>query len=468
MKVKNKKSRTWLIVLLCLLITLSVAWILLARFENEKPAVLLEKVPSFIGACQKIAISVSDTKSGVRRIWIGLLKDGREVVLLEENFPSSGLFSGGLVHKKTFNISIKPEKQGISDGKAILRIVVRDFSWRQWWHGNKTYIEKNLTIDTKPPDVDILTRAHNITQGGAGLVIYKTSEPCPKSGIYIGDTFFPGHSGYFKDTNILMAFFVLDYTQGADTKIFVNALDQAGNSTRAGLSYYIKRRAFKKDVINIPDRFLNRKMPEFDVGDSQKDLPKTDLPNTDLIDKFLKVNRDLRLANFKKITEIAKHTDEVLYWKGPFLRLPGSARRAGFADKREYRYKGRIIDRQVHLGIDLASVARSPVPASNKGKVVYAGPIGIYGKTVMIDHGFGIFSMYSHLSGFNVKKGQIVSKGDIIGRTGATGLAAGDHLHFGILIHNTFVNPVEWWDAAWIKNNITAKINAVKAGVNQE
>jgi len=116
----------------------------------------------------------------------------------------------------------------------------------------------------------------------------------------------------------------------------------------------------------------------------------------------------------------------------------------------------------VHLGIDLASVSQSPVPAANRGKVVLTENIGIYGKTVIIDHGFGLFSMYSHLSGFGVQEGQIVDRGTIIGQTGTTGFAAGDHLHFGVLVHNTFVNPVEWWDASWIKNNITAKIEAVQ------
>jgi len=56
----------------------------------------------------------------------------------------------------------------------------------------------------------------------------------------------------------------------------------------------------------------------------------------------------------------------------------------------------------------------------------------------------------------------LVSKGAIIGNTGITGLAGGDHLHFGMIIHNTFVTPVEWWDAAWIRKNITVKIKAVK------
>ena len=71
--------------------------------------------------------------------------------------------------------------------------------------------------------------------------------------------------------------------------------------------------------------------------------------------------------------------------------------------------------------------------------------------------------MYAHLNASDVTKGQQVVKGDTIGRTGSTGLAGGDHLHFSMLVHNTFVNPVEWWDAAWIENNILSKIEAVPA-----
>ncbi|WP_172683796.1 M23 family metallopeptidase [Desulfosarcina cetonica] len=77
---------------------------------------------------------------------------------------------------------------------------------------------------------------------------------------------------------------------------------------------------------------------------------------------------------------------------------------------------------------------------------------------MVLDHGFGLFSLYGHLSAIDVTVGTVVEKGQILGRTGMTGMAGGDHLHYAMLIHQTFVNPVEWWDEAWIKNNISAKI----------
>ncbi|MGZ6231603.1 MAG: M23 family metallopeptidase [Syntrophales bacterium] len=81
----------------------------------------------------------------------------------------------------------------------------------------------------------------------------------------------------------------------------------------------------------------------------------------------------------------------------------------------------------------------------------------MYGNFVIIDHGFGFFTLYGHLNSIDVKKGQEVKKGDVIAHTGSTGLAGGDHLHFGMLIGGQFVNPQEWWDAHWIADNVTQK-----------
>jgi murein DD-endopeptidase MepM/ murein hydrolase activator NlpD len=102
------------------------------------------------------------------------------------------------------------------------------------------------------------------------------------------------------------------------------------------------------------------------------------------------------------------------------------------------------------------------VPAANDGKVAYADDLGIYGQCVVIDHGLGLQSLYGHLSRIDVKAGDPVHKGQIIGTTGNTGLAGGDHLHFGMVISGEQVNPIEWWDPSWIKNNVTSKLAAAK------
>ncbi|MDP3284185.1 MAG: M23 family metallopeptidase [Desulfobacterales bacterium] len=461
MKSKIFGSNALFIVLLCLVVILPVLWILLVCLENEKPVIKTD-IPAesiSVGASKDLPVSVSDGKSGLRKIWIGIIKDGKEIPLAEKVYQKAGFFRGGQNKEDLLNVLIEPAKLGLADGKAVLRMMVWDYSWQRWWNGNVATLEKEILIDTKRPEMDILSGIQNLNQGGSGIVIYRLSESCEKNGVYAGGNFFPGYPGSFKDKNIYISFFALEYSKGPGTEIYAEAVDGAGNSIRRGFKVFIKEKKFKKDSINISDEFLNSKMPEFNPVVSQDS-------KTPLADKFLKVNRDLRTENYNRIKELVKGTEKVLLWEGVFVGFPNAKNMAGFADHRDYNYEGRYLDSQVHLGVDLASVANAPVPAANKGKVVFTGDLGIYGKTVLLDHGYGLFSMYSHLNSFDVKEGQVVEKSGVIGRSGSTGLAAGDHLHFSMLVNNIFLNPLEWCDASWISNNVTGKIEAVKSGSN--
>ena len=460
-KDKKRHTKLWLIIIGCLIIILPAAWLLIVRLEGQEPVVEVDLLSPYLGRSQELTVSLSDAKSGLRSLWVGLLKDGKETVLYDEGYPSRGLLKGGSIHETSVKIPVAPKDLGFSDGKALLRMVVRDYSWRDWWKGNRAYAEKEVIIDTRPPGIEVLSRAHNINQGGAGLAIFRTSEDCSQGGVQVGDKFYPGYTGFFKDAHVYLAFFALGYDQGTDTAIHLTATDLAGNQGQGGLNYHIRRKVFRKDRINITDDFLNSKLPEFS-GEIPQDAKLTP------VDKFLVVNRDLRKSNYRKIAEACRNSKNKLYWQGAFLRLPKSASRARFADHRTYFYKGKEIDRQVHLGIDLASLANSPVPVANAGVVALARPLGIYGDTVIVDHGFDLFSMYSHLSYIAVKPGDQLAAGQVIGRTGATGLAGGDHLHFSIIVHDTFVNPVEWWDEKWIEHNILSKIEQAKSSLKQE
>jgi murein DD-endopeptidase MepM/ murein hydrolase activator NlpD len=181
-------------------------------------------------------------------------------------------------------------------------------------------------------------------------------------------------------------------------------------------------------------------------------LGSTDI--TDPVSAFKKINEEWRADVHKRITQIAQKTETEIFWKGRFLQLRNSKVMAIYGDERTYYYKGKPISKSVHLGYDLASVANAPVEAANTGIVRFAGDLGIYGNTVIIDHGLGLMSLYGHLSMIMAREGQAVKKGDVIGQTGSTGLAGGDHLHFGILIHGHEVSPLYWWDPYWIKVNI--------------
>ena len=450
MKAK-KNIRLWIGLAAAVVILLPLLVMLGQRMEGTLPQVQLDSASPAVGVAHELSGTVADNDSGIRKIWIGLYKDGKEAVLFEKSFGGSVFWGESDTRAETFKVTIAPEKLGFTDGEALLRIVARDYSWRGWFNGNRTYIEKTITIDTRPPQIEILTGAHNVSPGGSGLVIYRLSEDCAHNGVTVGENFFPGHASKGYPADVRLAFFALAHNQRAGTTIFVQASDSAGNLSKRGFRHYIKKKRFRQDRINISDGFLRSKTPEFSML-----VPGSGAMAT--VDMFLKVNRDVRRQNSEAITRVTARTEARKLWEGRFLRLRNAAPRAGFADRRTYRYKGKDIDRQVHMGIDLASVKQSPVPAANTGRVVFAGSLGIYGNTIIIDHGLGLFSLYAHLSSFNRDEGQAVTRGDIIGRTGSSGMAGGDHLHFGMLVHNTFVNPIEWWDERWIEHNISSKL----------
>ena len=456
MKKKGTSFKPILIIILVLLVSIPAVWLAIIRMEGTAPALEIGLASPFIGSSRTVSVSVSDAGSGIRKIWMGLLVDGREEEIMQRTFPSAGFFAGGKEKTVEVKATISPQALGLSDGKGIIRVVAWDYSLRNWGKGNQVYLEKEIQIDTQAPAINLISRAHNLNQGGSGLAIYRLSEECPISGVTVGDRFYPGYAGHFKDPAIHMAFFALDYEQGKGTPIAVSAEDRAGNRSSAGLVFHINARSFRKDAINLSDNFFNSKMPDF-----ERYFPE--LAGGSPLDLFLKVNQELRKRDSQAIFGVTAQTEKEILWNGPFLRLPSSANRARFADHRTYFYGGKVIDRQVHMGIDLASTAQSPVPAANRGKVVFTGDQGIYGNMVILDHGFDLFTLYAHLSHIDVSVGQIVDKGNIIGKTGMTGLAGGDHLHYGTVIHQTYVNPVEWWDDAWIKNNITSKIEEAQS-----
>jgi len=120
------------------------------------------------------------------------------------------------------------------------------------------------------------------------------------------------------------------------------------------------------------------------------------------------------------------------------------------------------------MGLDLASTAEADVVVSNPGLVVYAKYNGIYGKNIIISHGLGVYSLYGHNSSFLVDEGEQVKAGDVIAKTGMTGLALGDHLHFGMLVQGIEVRPEEWMDKNWMKDNIFGVIKSAKKIIDRK
>jgi murein DD-endopeptidase MepM/ murein hydrolase activator NlpD len=247
-----------------------------------------------------------------------------------------------------------------------------------------------------------------------------------------------------------LAFFAHPYDTPPEARPMLVATDKAGNRREMRLAYELKDVKYRKSTLPISDGFLQTKVaPLVNDAAARQGAAR---------EVFLAVNRRLRKDNEDRIAEITKKATPSLLWKDAFAQLSNSKVEANFADQRTYTYGGETIDTAYHLGYDLSVTRNYPVEAANSGAVAFIGDLGIYGGTVILDHGLGLFTLYSHLSAIDVKAGDAISKRQIIGKTGETGLAAGDHLHYGVYLAGVAVLPVEWWDQKWIDDNITPKL----------
>jgi murein DD-endopeptidase MepM/ murein hydrolase activator NlpD len=278
------------------------------------------------------------------------------------------------------------------------------------------------------------------------------SESASGSGVRVGNDLYRGYPAPSGKPGERFAIFAWPYNAPASTIPVVYAADEAGNEATAGFTFKLFPKKWPNQTLDITDAFLARVVPAIlehspavkSQGDPVKD--------------FLEINGRLRRLNAARLIELSDDSKPVMLWKGAFRQLGNSKVEAAFADHRSYKYQGRIIDQQDHLGFDLAVTASYPVEAANDGVVMLANYFGIYGNTVILDHGCGLMTLYAHLSSIDVKDGDKVTKGQTVGRSGATGLAGGDHLHFSVLVDGTPVNPVEWWDAHWIHDRIEEKL----------
>ncbi len=348
-----------------------------------------------------------------------------------------------------------PFTLNLAQGRVDLTVSAWDYSRRKGGDGNLSLFEHKMVVDTIPPAIRTISRLHYVNMGGSGLVIYQTSSDAVKSGLYVDEFFFPGYPlAVDSKSGDKACYFGIPLKSKGKPDIYLWAEDKAGNRAKTAFYCHVRKKRFPTDKMNITDRFLNRLLPGF--------APYFNNSNADNVSKFLKINRDLREENARTFFDLRTNTSPEKLWDGVWIRLKNAATRAKFGERRFYYYKGKKIDEQTHMGIDLASLANSGVQAANSGRVILAETLGIYGLTLVLDHGQGLASIYAHLSSINVKPGQEVLKGEIIGTTGQTGLAGGDHLHFGIMVGGIPVNPIEWWDSHWIKDNIIKKLDIVK------
>jgi murein DD-endopeptidase MepM/ murein hydrolase activator NlpD len=442
------KPRTFFVLLLVLVVAGGVAYL---GWRQSVPGLRATvTAPRAIGHKSTIPLVVEATRGQVARVEARVIQNDKSALALTQD--------GALGPRVQIALAIDSATLGLREGAATLEIWGRDDYWRPLRQRDRVVASIPLTVDLTPPRLELVASTQYLAPGGVGVIVFRAVD-ANRAEASVGSVTFPSFPAGAHERVALVA---LPHDFVAGTSIKISAQDEAGNVASRAVAAEILPRRFRRDRIEVKDAFLEAKVPEL--------LPQRP-PSQPLIDGFLVINRDLRRQAEEVKRSLAAKTADKPLWEGAFVQPPNTKVFSNFAETRTYRYGGREIDTQVHLGFDLASTKQAPVPAANKGTVVFVGPLTIYGNAVVLDHGWGLMTLYGHLSTIGVKVGDSVDRAGELGRSGDTGLAVGDHVHYEVLVNGVPVTPVEFWDAKWIRDRFNGPLKAaglpVIAGVGE-
>jgi murein DD-endopeptidase MepM/ murein hydrolase activator NlpD len=432
-----------LISLLVLLLLAGAGTALWIRAEGEAPTLAAPDALLVGRAGATLALEIADAGSGLRSLSVELVDGEARRTLLAEQYPGS-LVSGGPRREHAASVPLDPKALGKLSGSASVVVTARDWSWRQFLSGNAAERAIPLAIDLEAPRVQVSTGLSYARIGGSGAVAYQISEPAQQDGVRVAEHFYPGFPRPGGGARDRVALFALPADSSPDVKPVVVARDAAGNESAVSWPLVVQDRPQPKAQVTLTRGFFENVLPRL-AGDAASADPAA---------AFHDVNTRVRAENEARIRELLAQRSSEPFFDGGLEQLANSKVTSRFAERRTYFLESTPVSEAVHYGYDLASTAGAPITAAAAGRIVLADELGIYGNAVLIDHGLGLATLYGHLSQIDVQVGARVEKGQTLGRSGSTGLAGGDHLHFAVLVGDTYVDPVEWWDAAWVESHV--------------
>lgn len=438
---------------LILIVLIAIAVVAYAILRGSAPTITAVDLPAAVGGHKLVTFRLQ-TPVGVASVAAHYEQAGKTIELGRQTFAAHRWFTTG-DSPEVVDFAFQAGRQDhpeLTDGPATLVVEASAANLR----GASATFRRVLTISTTPPSVYSLSTQQYVTQGGTGLVVYHVSESADESGVEMAGVFFKGYplpmAAPAGAGRAMFCLFAFPYNAPAHSQPHLVARDAAGNEATASFPVRTFPKTFRSRTLPIDDNYIERVVMPIIANTpglaDQHDPEKN----------FLLVNRELRRTDTQELIDAASQSVAQFLWRGAFTPLSNATVEAAFADHRSYSYHGQIIDQEDHLGYDLAVVRHTPVKAANAGRVIWAKYFGIYGNCILIDHGYGLMSLYAHLNDFEVKAGDTVSQGQLIAHSDSTGLAGGDHLHFSMLLDGVQVNPVEWWDPHWVRDRILTKL----------
>ena len=455
----------WLLTFVAVL-ALAAGAAYVAAGRGAPPVLTVEKPDRFVGQAGVLEVTAA-APTALSALTITLEQNGKRIPLFALDGPqTANVTKVDATHVKVSRPLGKQSVPELQSGPARILVSATRPSFLKLRRLTST-ASKDFQVRLEPPRIAVVSTHHYVNHGGAEMVVYKATPADIASGVRVGDVEYPGFpaAGAGVDgaePSLKVAFFALLHDQPLDTPTHAFARDEAGNEAKATFIDNVFEKPFKKSRIEIDDKFINRVVPEIIEHSPELKLTAPAPDSPEMLAGFLRENGELRRINADQIATLAKKTSSKRLWDGPFLQLGNSKVEASFADHRTYIYKGKEVDQQTHLGFDLAVTQHVPVAAAAAGVIVNASWLGIYGNCVIIDHGLGVQSLYGHLMSFDVKVGDTVTRGQVVGKSDSTGLAGGDHLHFTLLIGGRMVNPVEWWDPHWMTDRVERKLKEAR------
>ena len=440
---------------LILILLVALVILALAAFRaGPAPEISIESGLPGIGKRTPIRIVVSEPKRGLQALSVEFVQGERVELLASKTYIpiEPWKFWGERTRKDELALEVGSETlEQIQEGPATIRVVAdRASSWLRY--PEPVVEELASEVRLRPPTLQALSSFTYLSQGGCETVVYTVGDSSVKDGVQAGDWWFPGHPLPGAKDGRRFALFAWPYDLEDQNGIRLRASDDLGNQATVPFVDQFTPKPPRTDTIRLSDAFMERVVPA--IMAQTPELRDQGSP----LENYLLINGELRRRNNATLVELAGQSVPLFFWNRRFLQMRNAKVMSDFADRRTYSYQGRDVDHQDHLGFDLASTRGAEIQAANNGVAMLARYFGIYGNAVVIDHGYGLMSLYGHLSSINVAEGQEVQRGDVVGRSGATGLAGGDHLHFTMLLQGLPVDPREWWDGHWIQDRLALKL----------